>query len=81
MSARKPTLVDLCKAQGRRITGQRKIIADIISSARDHPDALELHRRVVQKDARISLSTVYRTLRIFAEIGLIEQQGDRVPLR
>jgi Fur family transcriptional regulator, ferric uptake regulator len=75
MNARKPTLVDLCKAQGRRITGQRKIIADVISSAKDHPDALELHRRAVQKDARISLSTVYRTLKIFAEIGLIEQHS------
>lgn len=75
MRARKPTLIEMCKAQGRRITGQRKIIAEVISSASDHPDVLELHRRAVQKDNRISLSTVYRTLKIFAEIGLIEQHS------
>lgn len=75
MIERKPTLLELCKAQGRRITGQRKIIAEVISSSRDHPDVLELHRRAAHKDARISLSTVYRTLKIFAEIGLIEQHS------
>ncbi len=75
MRARKPTLIEMCKAQGRRITGQRKIIAEVISSASDHPDVLELHRRAVLKDNRISLSTVYRTLKIFAEIGLIEQHS------
>lgn len=75
MRAPKPTLIELCKAQGRRITGQRKIIAEVISSASDHPDVLELHRRAVLKDNRISLSTVYRTLKIFAEIGLIEQHS------
>lgn len=75
MSVPKPTLLDLCKAQGRRITGQRKIIAEVISSASDHPDVLELHRRAARKDERISLSTVYRTLKIFAEIGLIEQHS------
>lgn len=71
----KPSLVDLCKAQGRRITGQRKIIAEVISSAKDHPDVPEIHRRAARQDAGISLSTVYRTLRIFAEIGLIEQHS------
>jgi Fur family transcriptional regulator, ferric uptake regulator len=75
MNLKKPTLVELCKAQGRRITGQRKLIAEVISSANDHPDVLELHRRAARKDERISLSTVYRTLKIFAEIGLIEQHS------
>jgi Fur family transcriptional regulator, ferric uptake regulator len=69
------TLLDTCKAQGRRITGQRKVIAEVVSSAKDHPDAAEVHRRVVMRDPRISLSTVYRTLRIFADIGLIEQHS------
>jgi Fur family ferric uptake transcriptional regulator len=75
MTGPKATLLDVCKAQGRRITGQRKIIASVISSATDHPDASEIHRRAVRQDARISLSTVYRTLKIFAEIGLIEQHS------
>ena len=74
-SAAKPSLLELCKAQGRRITGQRKIIAQVISQARDHPDVSEIHRRAAAQDSRISLSTVYRTLKIFAEIGLIEQHS------
>jgi Fur family transcriptional regulator, ferric uptake regulator len=69
------TLLETCKAQGRRITGPRKLIAEVISLAKDHPDAAEIHRRVSKKDPGISLSTVYRTLRIFAEIGLIEQHS------
>jgi Fur family transcriptional regulator, ferric uptake regulator len=75
MSAASPSLVDLCRAQGRRITGQRKIIAEVISAARDHPDVPEIHQRALQIDARISLSTVYRTLRIFSEFGLIAQHS------
>jgi len=75
MTQKLPGLVELCKAQGRRITGQRKIIAEVISSAHDHPDVLEIHRRAMRKDERISLSTVYRTLKIFAQIGLIEQHS------
>ena len=58
---------------GRRMTGQRRVIADVIRSANDHPDANEVHRRATAQDPRISLSTVYRTLRLFAEVGLIEQ--------
>lgn len=73
--AKKPSLVELCKAQGRRITGQRKIIADVISSAKDYPDVPELHRRAMTRDPNISLSTIYRTLKIFGEIGLIEQHS------
>lgn len=60
---------------GRRLTGQRKVIAEIVQSARDHPDAAEIHRRAVARDPRISLSTVYRTLKVFAEAGLIEQHS------
>lgn len=67
------SFVASCKSQGKRITGPRKIIANVISSAHDHPDALEIHRRANAIDKGISLSTVYRTLKLFAEIGLIEQ--------
>jgi Fur family ferric uptake transcriptional regulator len=58
---------------GRRMTGQRRVIADVIQTARDHPDANEVHRRATAQDPKISLSTVYRTLRLFAQVGLIEQ--------
>jgi Fur family ferric uptake transcriptional regulator len=75
MQNKTTSLVDLCRRQGRRITGQRKAIAEVISAARDHPDAFEIHRRAAEKDPRIALSTVYRTLKIFAEIGLIEQHS------
>lgn len=75
MSTQRATLVDLCRRQGRRITGQRRIIAEVIAAAKDHPDAMEVHRRAVAKDPRISLSTVYRTLRVFTDIGLVEQHS------
>lgn len=69
------SLLDRCRAQGSRITGPRKIIATVISAAKDHPDAGEVHRRVVKIDPGISLSTVYRTLKLFADRGLIEQHS------
>ena len=59
----------------RRMTGQRRVIADVIQSATDHPDANEVHRRVLAVNSRISLSTVYRSLRLFAEVGFIEQHS------
>lgn len=51
------------------------MIAEVISAADDHPDVLEIHRRAVAKDPGIALSTVDRTLRLFADIGLIEQHS------
>ncbi|HRJ69677.1 MAG TPA: Fur family transcriptional regulator [Beijerinckiaceae bacterium] len=65
--------VEACRRHGLRITGPRKIIAEALSAAHDHPDVRELHRRVMERDPTVSLSTVYRTLRQFADIGLIEQ--------
>lgn len=58
---------------GRRMTGQRQVIADVVAAARDHPDAREIHRRAVARDPSISLSTVYRSLKLFAELGMIER--------
>lgn len=75
MNAKPETLLDRCRAEGRRITGPRRIIAKVIASAKDHPDAQEIHRRVAEIDPRVSLSTVYRTLRVFADSGLIEQHS------
>ena len=55
------------------MTGQRRVIARVLSDATDHPDVEEVHRRVAAVDARISLSTVYRTLRLFEEAGILER--------
>ncbi len=57
------------------MTGQRKIIAEVVAAAKDHPDVTELHRRVTKIDPGISLSTVYRTLKMFAEERLVEQHS------
>lgn len=60
-----------CADFGLRMTGQRRIIARVLSTAHDHPDVEELHRRAHAIDARISLSTVYRTIKLFASKGII----------
>lgn len=62
-----------CRDQGVRVTGQRRIIAQVIAELNDHPDVVELHRRATKIDERISLSTVYRTLKRFEELGVIER--------
>jgi Fur family transcriptional regulator, ferric uptake regulator len=68
------TLTDRCKDKGLRLTGQRRAIADVIEAAADHPDVEELHRRVLAVDARVSLATVYRTVKLFDELGLLERR-------
>lgn len=75
MTTRPGTALEKGLGAGRRLTGPRRIIADVLQAAHDHPDVAEIHRRAAQKDPRISLSTVYRTLKLFAEIGLIEQHS------
>lgn len=65
----------LCAAQRLRMTGQRRVIARVLSEARDHPDVEEVHRRAHGIDARISLSTVYRTLRLLEERGILEKHA------
>jgi len=65
------TLEEQCAAKGMRMTDQRRVIAQVIEQAADHPDVEELYRRASQIDARISLSTVYRTLNLFEEAGLV----------
>jgi Fur family transcriptional regulator, ferric uptake regulator len=62
-----------CRDKGLRMTGQRKIIAQVLDSAEDHPDVVELHRRAATVDDRISLSTVYRTVRLFESEGILER--------
>ena len=65
------SLEEQCAARGMRMTDQRRIIAQVIQNASDHPDVEELYRRASAIDAGISLSTVYRTLNLFEETGLV----------
>ncbi|MDC9822457.1 Fur family transcriptional regulator [Devosia sp. ZB163] len=65
------TLEEQCAQKGMRMTDQRRVIAQVIEQAVDHPDVEELYRRASAIDARISLSTVYRTLNLFEEAGLV----------
>jgi len=65
------TLEEQCAARGMRMTDQRRVIAQVIEGSADHPDVEELYRRASQIDGRISLSTVYRTLNLFEEAGLV----------
>ena len=67
----------LCKDKGLKMTGQRRVIAQVLSAAQDHPDAEELHRRAVSIDDRISLATVYRTVRLFEEANILERHDFR----
>jgi Fur family transcriptional regulator, ferric uptake regulator len=66
-----PTLEEACVARGMRMTDQRRTIARVIEGASDHPDVEELYRRAAAIDPRISLSTVYRTVNLFEEAGLV----------
>jgi Fur family ferric uptake transcriptional regulator len=65
------TLEEQCAKKGMRMTDQRRVIAQVIEAAEDHPDVEELYRRAAHEDPRISLSTVYRTLNLFEEAGLV----------
>ena len=63
----------LCTDKRLRMTGQRRVIARVLSAAKDHPDVEEVYRRANAVDPRISLSTVYRTLRLFEAKGILER--------
>ena len=65
------SLEQQCAARGMRMTEQRRVIAQVIEAAIDHPDVEELYRRAAAVDPRISLSTVYRTVNLFEEAGLV----------
>lgn len=66
-----------CVEKGLRMTEQRRVIARVLSEADDHPDAEELHRRAAAIDANISLATVYRTMKLFEDSGIIERHDFR----
>ena len=63
----------VCIEKGMKMTGQRRVIARVLSDADDHPDVEELHRRAAAIDPHISIATVYRTVRMFEEAGILER--------
>ena len=67
----------LCLDQGMRMTDQRRVVARVLSQADDHPDVEELYRRSALVDPNISIATVYRTVRLFEEAGIIARHDFR----
>ena len=62
-----------CIKKGVRLTDQRKLVAKVMSDSNDHPDVNELHKRVSKIDSKISIATVYRTVKLFEEAGVLEK--------
>lgn len=73
MTDQTQSLEELCLQKGMRMTEQRRIIAQVLASAHDHPDVEELYRRASAVDPNISISTVYRTVKLFEDSGIIER--------
>jgi Fur family ferric uptake transcriptional regulator len=63
----------LCVERGLKMTGQRRLIARVLSEADDHPDVEEVYRRALVLDSKVSIATVYRTVRLFEERGILER--------
>jgi Fur family transcriptional regulator, ferric uptake regulator len=66
-------IIARCTARGLRMTDQRRTLARVIGAAEDHPDVEELHARAAREDPKISLATVYRTVKLFEEAGILER--------
>ena len=71
------SLEELCVERGMRMTEQRRVIARVLEGSADHPDVEELYRRSSAVDARISISTVYRTVKLIEDAGIIERPDFR----
>ena len=67
------SLERMCIDRGMKMTGQRRIIARVLSNAEDHPDVEELYRRSTDVDPKISIATIYRTVRLFEEAGFLDR--------
>ena len=67
------TVLERCEAKGLRMTDQRRTIAGVLQEADDHPDVEELFNRAVTEDPKISLATVYRTVKLFEEAGILDK--------
>ncbi len=63
----------LCIDNGMKMTEQRRVIARVLSEAEDHPDVEEVYKRASEQDSRISIATVYRTMRLFEDAGIVER--------
>lgn len=64
-----------CRSAGMRLTGQRRLIAQVLSEATDHPDVYELHRRLALRGDRVALATVYRTVKQLEQAGILERHA------
>ncbi len=71
MSDKHPDIVALAVAAGMRMTDQRRVIARVLSEADDHPDVEKVYRRAIEYDEAISIATIYRTVRLFEEAGIL----------
>jgi Fur family ferric uptake transcriptional regulator len=71
------TLEELCAERGLRMTDQRRVIARILQESSDHPDVEELYKRSSAVDSHISIATVYRTVKLFEDAGIIERHDFR----
>ncbi len=67
------SIIKRCEARGMRMTGQRRIIAQVIQDSADHPDVEELFKRASALDSAISVATVYRTVKLFEEAGILDK--------
>ncbi|MBV1900775.1 MAG: transcriptional repressor [Kordiimonadaceae bacterium] len=67
------SIEELCLIKGMRMTDQRRVIAKVLSAAKDHPDVEEVYRRSTEIDNGISIATVYRTVRLFEDAGILER--------
>lgn len=66
-------IIARCEAKGLRMTDQRRVVARVIGDSEDHPDVEELYARAAKVDPRISIATVYRTVKLFEEAGILEK--------
>ena len=71
------SIEERCKQKGVKLTDQRKLIAQTMSNSHDHPNVDELYKRVSKIDSKISIATVYRTVRLFEEVGILTKHDFR----
>jgi len=67
------SLITRCEEKGLRLTGQRRVVAAVLEASQDHPDVEELYARACVQDPNISLATVYRTVKLFEDLGLLDK--------
>ncbi len=66
-------IIERCEAKGLRLTEQRRVIADVLETSADHPDVEKLYARASARDPNISIATVYRTVKLFEEAGILDK--------